>query len=198
MKHYTVQIKKGSTEMDFTVENVKSKLFELQDLEYKAFHSRLMPTISPETIIGVRTPALRKFAKEMAKYDASLLKGMPTDKKTMNQSNSSWSNIEASVLRVQQLMNTLGNMPGLQLMSKDAQAQIDGANRALEEYQQKIQAIRDSKGYKELVENAIDAKKNAIAVLTVSDNILNHKQMTPKEREQSLNNMITFALEMAE
>ncbi|MBQ8246912.1 MAG: DNA alkylation repair protein [Lachnospiraceae bacterium] len=55
--------------MDFTVENVKSKLFELQDLEYKAFHSRLMPTISPETIIGVRTPALRKFAKEIAKYD---------------------------------------------------------------------------------------------------------------------------------
>lgn len=55
--------------MDYTVEKIKSKLFELQDLEYKAFHSRLMPTISPETIIGVRTPALRKFAKEIAKYD---------------------------------------------------------------------------------------------------------------------------------
>ncbi len=54
--------------MDFTVENIKSKLFQLQDIEYKAFHSRLMPTISPETIIGVRTPVLRKFAKEMAKY----------------------------------------------------------------------------------------------------------------------------------
>lgn len=97
-----------------------------------------------------------KFGKEMAKYDASLLKGMPTDKKTMNQSNSSWSNIEASVLRVQQLMNTLGNMPGLQLVSKDAQAQIDGANRALEEYQQKIQAIRSSKGYKDLIEGKRD------------------------------------------
>lgn len=55
--------------MDYTVEKIKSKLFELQDLEYKAFHSRLMPTISPETIIGVRTPALRKFAREIAKYD---------------------------------------------------------------------------------------------------------------------------------
>lgn len=55
--------------MEYTVEKIKSKLFELQDLEYKAFHSRLMPTISPETIIGVRTPALRKFAKEIAKYD---------------------------------------------------------------------------------------------------------------------------------
>lgn len=51
--------------MDF----IKQQLFSMQDTEYKAFHSRLMPTISPETIIGVRTPALRKFAKEMAKYD---------------------------------------------------------------------------------------------------------------------------------
>ena len=49
-----------------------------------------------------------------------------------------------------------------------------------------------------LYKNAIDAKKNAIAVLTVSDNILNHKQMTPKEREQSVGKMIEFALEMAE
>lgn len=50
-------------------EYIKQQLFSMQDLEYKAFHSRLMPTISPETIIGVRTPALRKFAKEMAKYE---------------------------------------------------------------------------------------------------------------------------------
>ena len=49
-----------------------------------------------------------------------------------------------------------------------------------------------------LYKNAIDAKKHAIAVLTVSDNILNHKQMSPKEREQSLGRMIEFALEMAE
>ncbi len=49
-----------------------------------------------------------------------------------------------------------------------------------------------------LYKNAIEAKKNAIAVLTVSDNILNHKQMSPKEREQSVGKMIEFALEMAE
>ena len=48
---------------------IKQQLFSMRDLEYKAFHSRLMPTISPETIIGVRTPALRKFAKEMVKYE---------------------------------------------------------------------------------------------------------------------------------
>lgn len=54
--------------MEYTVENIQKQLFQLQDVEYKAFHSRLMPTISPETIIGIRTPVLRKFAKEMGKY----------------------------------------------------------------------------------------------------------------------------------
>lgn len=48
-----------------------------------------------------------------------------------------------------------------------------------------------------LFKNALDSGKNAIAILTVSDNILTHEQMSPKEREQSLNKMITFALEMA-
>lgn len=42
------------------------RLFALQDPAYKAFHSRLMPTVDPDRIIGVRTPALRALAKEMA------------------------------------------------------------------------------------------------------------------------------------
>ena len=47
-----------------------------------------------------------------------------------------------------------------------------------------------------LYKNAMDAKKNAIAVLTVSDNITTKEEMTSKERELSLNKMITLALEM--
>ena len=46
---------------------VKEQLFAMQDPAYKAFHSRLIPTVDPETIIGVRTPALRRFAKTFAK-----------------------------------------------------------------------------------------------------------------------------------
>lgn len=38
------------------------RLLELQDVEYKEFHSKLMPTIDPDKIIGVRTPQLRKLA----------------------------------------------------------------------------------------------------------------------------------------
>ena len=40
-------------------------LLTLQDLEYKQFHSKLMPTINPEVIIGVRTPQLRKYTKQI-------------------------------------------------------------------------------------------------------------------------------------
>ncbi|MEG0339256.1 MAG: DNA alkylation repair protein [Oscillospiraceae bacterium] len=49
------------------IENsVEIKLFELQDLKYRDFHSRLIPTIDIKSIIGVRTPLLRKLAKEMS------------------------------------------------------------------------------------------------------------------------------------
>ena len=45
---------------------ILEKLFALQDKSYQAFQSKLMPTISPETIIGVWTPLLRKLAAELA------------------------------------------------------------------------------------------------------------------------------------
>lgn len=46
---------------------VQEKLFSLQDIEYKNFHSKLIPTVDQEKVIGVRTPALRKYAKEFGK-----------------------------------------------------------------------------------------------------------------------------------
>ena len=46
---------------------IRDRLFEMQDTEYRDFHAKLMPTVSKELIIGVRTPELRKFAKEIAK-----------------------------------------------------------------------------------------------------------------------------------
>lgn len=44
---------------------IQRQLFALRDEKYKAFHSKLIPTIDPETIIGVRTPELRKLAKQI-------------------------------------------------------------------------------------------------------------------------------------
>lgn len=48
---------------------VVEKLFSMQDVEYKAFHSKLMPTVDSDLVIGVRTPELRKFAKEFIKVE---------------------------------------------------------------------------------------------------------------------------------
>lgn len=45
---------------------LQKQLFELQDLKYRGFHSKLMPETDKETVIGIRTPVLRKFAKEFA------------------------------------------------------------------------------------------------------------------------------------
>lgn len=53
--------------MQNIIEYIQKKLFENQDLGYRDFHSRLMPTIDKETVIGVRTPVLRKLAKELKK-----------------------------------------------------------------------------------------------------------------------------------
>lgn len=50
-----------------TSHEIRNKLFEMQDLSYKEFHSKLIPTIDSDVIIGVRTPQLRKYAKELWK-----------------------------------------------------------------------------------------------------------------------------------
>lgn len=49
------------------MEKIRLGLFDLQDEAYRQFHSRLMPNIPMEKVIGVRTPLLRKYAKEVAK-----------------------------------------------------------------------------------------------------------------------------------
>ena len=50
-------------------ERVQKQLFELQDLQYRDFQAKLLPTIEKETIIGVRIPVLRKFAKGYGKTE---------------------------------------------------------------------------------------------------------------------------------
>ena len=53
-------------------EDVQSQLFELQDLKYKEFQCKLLPTVKPETVIGVRTPDLRKLARKLYKTPEAL------------------------------------------------------------------------------------------------------------------------------
>ena len=48
-------------------EEIRRKLYELQDISYRDFQANLIPNIAPESIIGVRTPTLRKLEKELRK-----------------------------------------------------------------------------------------------------------------------------------
>lgn len=51
------------------MQQITKELLALKDEQYRQFHSKLMPEIDPETIIGVRTPILRKYAKELVKRE---------------------------------------------------------------------------------------------------------------------------------
>ena len=61
--------------------DIQARLFELRDLNYKNFNCKLIPTVNPDTMIGVRTPALRKLARELSKDPkiGEFLKILPHD-----------------------------------------------------------------------------------------------------------------------
>ena len=50
--------------------NIQQVLFALQDIEYRDFQSNLIPNVDKEFFIGIRTPVLRKYTKDLVK-DAS-------------------------------------------------------------------------------------------------------------------------------
>ena len=48
-----------------SVQDIRKALFTHADEGYKAFQCPLMPTVDPASVIGVRTPVLRRMAKEL-------------------------------------------------------------------------------------------------------------------------------------
>lgn len=53
--------------MNSISKEIQNRLFDLQDKNYKDFQAKLIPNINYDTIIGVRTPELRRFAGELVK-----------------------------------------------------------------------------------------------------------------------------------
>ena len=51
--------------------SVRDELYRLQDLKYRDLQIRILPTVKPETIIGARTPELRKLAAQMGGTDTA-------------------------------------------------------------------------------------------------------------------------------
>lgn len=50
------------------MKNIEKDLFEFRDLKYRDFHSGLMPGVNIDTIIGVRMPILKQYAKNLENY----------------------------------------------------------------------------------------------------------------------------------
>jgi 3-methyladenine DNA glycosylase AlkD len=53
------------------MEFITAQLKENQDETYRDFMSRLIPTVAPEKVLGVRTPALRAMAKQLKNDERS-------------------------------------------------------------------------------------------------------------------------------
>ena len=51
------------------LEEIRNTLFSLQDLKYRELQIRTIPSRDPESIIGVRTPELRRYAKQLSKRE---------------------------------------------------------------------------------------------------------------------------------
>lgn len=50
---------------------LESRYQELADEKYKEFNARVVATVDPERMLGVRTPDLRRIAREAAKHSAA-------------------------------------------------------------------------------------------------------------------------------
>lgn len=48
------------------IQAIRENLIRLQDQKYREMQVQIIPSVKPEAIIGVRTPELRKMAKELA------------------------------------------------------------------------------------------------------------------------------------
>ena len=61
------------------ISDLQATLLSMQDLPYRRFQIPLIPTVNPETVIGIRTPKLRAFAGEYVKTEgaAAFLRDQP-------------------------------------------------------------------------------------------------------------------------
>ena len=51
------------------IDEIRGELFAMQDEKYRDFQVKLIPSAEPDTVIGVRTPQLRKYAGQLLKRE---------------------------------------------------------------------------------------------------------------------------------
>ncbi len=48
-------------------DEIREELYRLRDEKYREFQIKLMPSVDAAAVIGVRTPELRRYAKQLSK-----------------------------------------------------------------------------------------------------------------------------------
>ena len=54
-------------------DEIINELYKKQDIKYRDFQGKLIPPKTVDDMIGVRTPELRKYAKELLKREDMVL-----------------------------------------------------------------------------------------------------------------------------
>lgn len=54
------------------MEIITKRLFEMRDLKYRDFTAKLIPNVEKERIIGIRSPAMKAYCKELREEDYRL------------------------------------------------------------------------------------------------------------------------------
>ena len=55
--------------MSTIIDEIRGELMSLRDIGYRDLQIRILPTVDPKSIIGVRTPELRQLAKKVGKRE---------------------------------------------------------------------------------------------------------------------------------
>jgi len=57
-----------SEDENMSLSNIQKHLFEIRsDADYRALQQKIIPNIDPDLVIGIRTPVIREYAKELRK-----------------------------------------------------------------------------------------------------------------------------------
>ena len=68
-----IEIQNTKRRLVMIVDEIRDHLYSCRDESYREFQSKLIPTADRESMIGVRTPELRSYAKILSKRDDIVL-----------------------------------------------------------------------------------------------------------------------------
>ena len=134
------------------IDGIRETLFRLQDKKYRDFQYKLITTVDPENIIGVRTPALREYARQLARQadTAVFLNDLPHRYFDENQLHAFIiSEIRDFDMCIAAFQMDVVPDPGFMLMSGNTGNYCGYKSSAMDSLFKKLRTERDFSGYQQ-------------------------------------------------